>query len=559
MKMKCLISIAIFMAAILTINAQPDQLRAKIDSIGSSRFPGNDPGGAICVVRSGKVLYKQTFGMSNLTYRIPVSDSTLFNLASVSKQFTAFLVMMLEEENKLALDDKLGKYLPEFTAFRDITLRQLLHHTSGIPSSDNLRLFAGLSLEMPWDGEDESAMQINYSKLNFKPGDEQNYSNANYFLLARVVEKVTGKSFREYIQERIFAPLGMKTATIYDSRGKIIPNLASGYRKQGDSYVEVTSTGESIYGSTNVLVSLDDIIPWLSNFTGPVLGSGKVFGNLLIARDTLNNGDTINYTGGLSVWKHRGLRIADHGGFTMGFKAHSFYVPDESLAISVISNNEAVDPREICVSVADYCLKDKLLPEEKKDHKEILVDKSLYKLYEGSYLMSDGQVLRFDNTGDTLLLIIPEAPKFVMYPEKENEFFLKDFDAQCTFVRGTGNKVNEIIWHQNGQNPHGIRYVAPKPLTASEMKTFAGQYENRALNVTYPVTITDGELAATLPKSFRMVNIDTHMVLHHTMGNSFYSSLGMIEFRRDKSGKIVSFTILDVGRLKNIDFTRRDK
>lgn len=514
--------------------------------------------GAICIVHEGKTIYKQTFGLANLSYRIPVTDSTIFNLASVSKQLTAFLVLMLEEENKLSLEDKLGKYLPEFPAYRDITLRQLLHHTSGIPSTDNLRLFAGLSEEMPWDSEDEFAMQQSYSKLNFRPGDEQIYSNPNYFFLAKVVEKVSGKSFGDYIQERIFAPLGMKTATISDRQGKIIPDIASGYRRQGENYMEVNSTVESIYGSTNVMVSPDDISKWMSNLTKPVLGSEKILNKLFIPRDTLNNGDTINYTGGLVVWKHRGLRIADHGGFTMGYKAHTVYVPDESFAVSVISNYEGTDPKKICMSVAELYFRDKLLPEEKKDHKEIQIDKSLYRLYQGSYIMSDGQILKFDITGDTLFLVIPGAPKFELHPEKENEFFLKEFDAQCTFVTGTDKKVNEIIWHQNSQNPHGLRYSEPKPFTSKEMKAFTGQYENRALNVTYPVNITDNELVMTLPRTFRMVNIDRYLKLHHTAGNKFYSSLGMIEFKLDKRGKINSFIIVDVGRLRNIEFRKRD-
>jgi CubicO group peptidase (beta-lactamase class C family) len=192
-------------------------------------MPGT-PGCAIGVVKDGKILYKKTSGLSNLDYRIPVTDSTVFNLASVSKQFTAYLVLLLEKEGKLSLNDTMQKYIPELNNYgHAITIRQLLHHTSGIPSNDNLRIFAGLSQEMPWDVEDEFDMIQSYQKLNFKPNEERIYTNEGYYLLTRIVEKVTGKTFSQCMSEYVFNPLDMNTASIYDSQGETIFNRASGY------------------------------------------------------------------------------------------------------------------------------------------------------------------------------------------------------------------------------------------------------------------------------------------------------------------------------------------
>ena len=172
--------------------------------------------------------------------------------------------------------------------------------------------------------------------------------------------------------------------------------------------------------------------------------------------------------------------------------------------------------------------------------------------------MPDGMVLKFENINDTLKLIIPGAPKFMMHPERENEFFLKDFDAQCTFLRYNNGKVNEIVWHQNNQNPKGVRYTEPRPLTENELQTFTGKFENPELNVTYPVSLTDNELNMTLPKTFRMVNIETNMKLKNVSGDKFYGSLGLIEFKRNKEGKVSGFVIADVGRLRNIEFTKKN-
>ena len=546
----------IFIGSIILKGQTPD-LANKADSIIKASFSATNPGCAIGVVKDGKILFKQTYGMSNLDYRIPVSDSTVFNLASVSKQFTAFLVLLLEKEGKLNLDDEIGKYIPELKIYGPVvTIRQLLHHTSGIPSTDNVLLFAGLSPEMPWDSDDEFNMIQTYQKLNYKPNAEENYSNAGYFLLTRIVEKVTGESFAQCMAEKVFKPLKMKTASIYDSPGKIIPNRASGYRKTGDVYIKTNTEGESISGSTNVYVSISDMAKWCINLTTHLLGGTELSDKQFNTKDTLNNGDTIHYTYGFFTGKRRGLKTVEHGGFTMGFKDQVTVIPEAGFAVFIMSNNENIDPGNIATKIVDLYLKDQLKPEINKDHKEITINKDLYNLYMGSYIMDDGMILKFDNINDTLKLIIPGAPLFVMYPEKENEFFLKDFDAQCTFNIKEG-KVNEIVWHQNNVNPKGIRYTEPKQLTQKELQEFAGKYEIPELNVTYPVTLNENELIVTLPKVFRYVGIDTKMKINHTSGDNFHGILGKIVFKRDPQGKITGFIIADIGRIRNIEFTKK--
>jgi CubicO group peptidase (beta-lactamase class C family) len=556
---KTILLFVIFIIASVILKAQSPDLANKVDSIINASFSATTPGCAVGVIKDGKVLYKRTYGMSNLDYRIPVSDSTLFNLASVSKQFTAFLVLLLEKEGKLNLDDQVEKYIPELKIYGPaITIRQMLHHTSGIPSTDNILLFAGLSAEMPWNTEDEFNMIQTYQKLNYKPNTEENYSNAGYYLLSRIIEKVTGESFSKCMSEKIFKPLNMKTATIYDSQGKIIINRATGYRKTGDIYIKTNTEGESIPGSTNLYTSVNDMTNWCINLTTYSLGGKEISDKQFNTKDTLNNGDTIHYTYGFFVWKRRGLKTVEHGGFTMGFKDQVTVMPEKGLAVFVMSNNENIDPGNIETKIVDLYLKDQLKPEIKKDHKQIEINKDMYKLYMGNYLMDDGMILKFTDVNDTLKLVIPGAPEFVMYPEKENEFFLKDFDAQCTFTMNKEGKVNEIVWHQNNVNPKGIRYTEPKPLTQKELQEFVGKYEIPELNVIYPITLAENELIVTLPKTFRSVGFDTKMKIEHVSGDIFHGSLGKIIFRRNNEGKISGFVIADVGRIRNIEFTKRD-
>lgn len=557
--MKRILILSLIFISAFNLKGQSPHLENRIDSLIKINVANGTPGCVVGVVKDGKVLYKQTYGLANLDYRIPVTDSTVFNLASVSKQFTAFLVLLLEKEGKLNLDDSLQKYIPELKNYgHPITIRQLLHHTSGIPSTDNLRMFAGLSLEMPWDAEDEFSMIQTYQKLNFKPNEEHNYSNTGYYLLTRIIEKVTGKPFSQCITEEMFEPLNMKSATIYDYPGKVILNRASGYRKVGENFSKTNTEGDSFFGSTNMYASVDDLINWSINMTSYSLGGKQLFDRLFNPTDTLNNGDTIRYTYGLFVWKYRGLKIVDHGGFTMGFKTHITYIPEAGLTVFLLSNNENTDPKSIVMNIVDLFLKDLLKPDIKVEHKEISINKELYKQYQGSYIFTDGMVLKFDNVNDTLKLIIPGAPKFIIYPEKDNEFFLKDFDAQCTFVKSSMGKVNEIEWHQNNQNLKGTRYTEPKQLTQKELQNFTGKYEIPELNAIYHVTVKDNELIISLPKTFRMVNIDTNMKIKHMSGDKFYGSLSMLEFKRNKEGKVTGFVIADVGRLRNIEFTKKD-
>lgn len=557
--MKKTVIFMLFLAGLSALKAQSPDLSGKVDSLAGIYFGNARPGGVIGVLKDGKAVYKKAFGMADLDYRIPVTDSTLFNLASVSKQFTAFLVLLLEKEKKISLDDEIHKYIPELVDYGyPVTIRELLHHTSGIPPSDILRLFAGITLEAPWDSEDEFNMIQTYHKLNYKPNVEQNYSNSGYVLLARMVERVEGKPFAQCLKEGIFDPLGMKTACLYDSPGKVILNRASGYRKNGDLFSETNTGGESYYGSSNVYASLNDMIGWAHNFSTHSLGGEDLAERLFTPADTLDNGDTISYTFGFFTGTRRGLKYIDHTGFTMGFKTQVMHFPGSGLSVILLSNDESIDQSAITQQIADLYLQDKYKPELKKEHTEIVIDTELLKKYAGSYILPDGMIFKFSNINDTLRLIIPGAPVFNMYPEKDNEFFLKDFDAQCTFVKDNRGEVNEIIWHQNGQDPHARRYNEPEPLTLKELQGYTGKYEIPELDVTYTVCLKNNELMIILPKSFRMVSIDTDFKLQHISGDKFYNSLTQVDFRRNKSGLVTGLVIADVGRLRNIEFVKKN-
>lgn len=537
-------------------------LAQKIDSLVNKVIPANKPGGAIAVVTGEKVLYQKTFGMMSLEYQLPNSEHTLFNLASVSKHFTAYCILLLEKEGKLNLDDNIRTYIPNLPDYKEkITIRHLIHHSSGIASSDNLRLFAGLPFEAPWDAEDEMEMISRYNQLNYKPNNEGNYSNTGYFLLARIIENVSGKSFSDYISENLFQPLGMRESYIYDCPGKVFNNKSTGYKKAGDNYIRMNTDGESVYGSTNLYTSLNDITIWMQHLLNPKIGDKIFISKLFNACDTTNDGDILNYTFGLNIRKYKGLKLANHGGYAMGFRSQIMIFPENNLAIIIMCNNESIDNMHLISKTADWYLNEKLMTEKKKNTNanEIKLQDYVLKRYTGCYSMSDGKKLSFELNNDTLWVAIPNERKFAMYAENETDFFVKEFDAKCSFETGSNGKYSKITWYQHNRQPRGYRIADLDMITGDDLQKYAGDYINNPLNVTYPVIYEENRLKLKIPKTFKTyLGMNQEISLECIDKDTFFTpKLGVIEFSRDTDSNINGFRIVDFGRVKNLEFKRK--
>lgn len=532
----------------------------RIDSLISQWLPANAPGGAIAIVSGEKILYQKTFGMMSLEYQLPNSKHTLFNLASVSKHFTAFCILLLEKEGKLKLDDDIKLYLPELPDYKhSVTINQLIHHTSGIPSSDNLRLFAGLPFEAPWDADDEMDLISRYSKLNYKPDSEGNYSNSGYFLLAKIVEKVSGMSFSDFLTQRIFSPLDMNETFVYDSPGKVLPGKATGHKKTNHSYTRMNTEGESVYGSTNIYTSINDISKWMQNLLNPAVGDKEMISKLFEPAHVLSTGYIINYTYGLNVRKYKGIRIADHSGYAMGFRSQIIFFPENDLSIITMCNNESIDNWSLACNVADWYLNDNFVPEKKTERKEIRLPDYVLKNYAGIYKMTNGMQLSFEVSNDTFLVSMPGQPKYIMRAESETEFFVDEYNARCSFELGSNGECEEIIWNQNNRQPKGMRVGNSGVITPADMQKYTGSYYNEPLDVSYPVINKDARLFMMIPKSFKIFyGIDREISLEYIGKDRFLTeALGIIQFTRDSNHHINGFRIVDFGRVKNITFNRK--
>jgi CubicO group peptidase (beta-lactamase class C family) len=317
----------------------------------------SQPGGVLAVVLKGELVFAQGCGLADIEQGTANGLDTVFNLASTSKQFTAFLVLMLAEEGVLSLDDEVRAHLPEIHDFGTrLTLRHLLHHTSGLRDTyPDLLLLAGWRFTDTMTQEDCLRLLRNQRELNFEPGTEFVYANANYVLLAEIVGRATGRRFGEVARERIFEPLGMTSTAVRDHIGTIIPRRAMGYYQDDDGGWHDLPVVDAVLGSTNVYSCARDLVHWVRN-----LATGEVGGSTLIRQMTtpgrLADGSLLRYAGGLEVGDYRGCRVVEHGGQHGGYCSWVLQLPDDGLAVIALHNCYQWAGRQLPIRVVDLYL-----------------------------------------------------------------------------------------------------------------------------------------------------------------------------------------------------------
>lgn len=544
------------------LSAQPHELEALSDSLMANTVRIDQPGGVVGFYADGQVHLLKGYGLANIEEHHPNTIHTPFNLASVSKQFTAYAILLLEQQGKLSLDDKAHDWIPELPDYGEtITLRNLIHHSSGIASTDNLRLFADMPLDAPWTQEQELQLIYRYPVLNFPPGEQYLYSNAGYSLLAEIIERASGMSYAGYLQEQIFDPLGMTDAFVNDGKGGRGRQKATGHQMIEEQFVPNQGTGETIYGATNVFVSAHDMIQWSRHLLSTKREPGSLTEKMFVPAYTLNNGDTLNYTFGLVVTEYKGISMVSHSGGDLGLRTHYFLFPEQNTASFAMCNREDVNTRSIALSLTDHYLKDQLKDPLPKEPTEVPLQTDLIKKYEGTYLMPDGMEISFALARDTFWLSLPGTPEFQVFAESDNKFFLKAFAAACTFLPDEEGTVNTMIWHQGGKDYTAMRQTNVILPGAEELKHYAGNYYHESLEVTYPIYWEEGSLVLSTPGTFQtFLNIDRLKL--YPMGDERFATegsvLGVLTFSRDDKGQIDGFRFNDVGRLKNVAFRRMD-
>ena len=344
--------------------ATHETLETKVDQLFAEWDHPDSPGAALAVIRDSKIIYKHGYGTANLEYDIPITTTTIFDIASVSKQFAAFAIATLAHTGKLSLDDDIRTYLPDMPDFDNtITIRHLLHHTSGLRDWVQSLVIAGVAMEDIISFKHILKMARHQKALNFEPGEAYLYSNTGYNLLAEIVERVTGDSFREWTDANIFKPLTMTDTHFHDDHQMILKNRAYSYQAVENGGFKHAVNNTTALGSSSLYSTVEDLAKWMLNFDDTQIGEQTVI-DQMHQRGVLNNGEQISYALGLSIGEYRGLKTVGHSGSWRGFRSHLVRFPDQKFGVVILCNLDTFNPLRLAEKVADIYLADLLAPVE---------------------------------------------------------------------------------------------------------------------------------------------------------------------------------------------------
>ncbi len=483
-----------------------------IDDLFTQWNKPDSPGCALAVIKEGKVIYERGYGCANLEYGTPITPSSVFNIASASKQFTAMCVLLLVQQGKLSLDDDIRKYVSEIRDYgKVITIRHLVHHTSGLPDFENLVNMAG-GLEGDVNTQEYMLDLVSHQKeLNFNPGDEYLYSNTGYDLLAEIVARVSGQSFAEFADANIFKPLGMTNTHFHDNHERIVRNRAFCYRPVGsNSFVNAFVNG-SVVGGGGIYSTVADLAKWVNNFDhGQVGGPGVL--KQMHEQGVLNNGHTNRYAFGLFIDEYRGTKMVEHGGGYAGYRSDIIRFPDQKVAVVLLANLSAIDAVQLARQVADIVLfggpvQEPTKSQDPKSSPDPVTRVSTDKLdaYCGMYELKPGVFDSITREGERLYAKTSlGGPRVELWPETENTFFVKEDGSRVSFERDERGQVNRFRAQTKSKDPIfdtntyvGQRIIPSRaPLRAEELTEFVGEYSSDELGTTYTILVRDGELLA---------------------------------------------------------------
>lgn len=546
--------VAVIVLCSLNVQGQPRFTEAQADRIFSQWNKPEVPGISVAVVSNGKIIFKKGYGRSNLEYNIPSSSSTVYQVASVAKQITAFSILLLEKQGKLSLNDNISKYLPEMPPYAgSITLKHLIYHTSGLRDYWELLSAAGWRYDDVITREQVYDLVCRQKGLTSRPGYEEIYTNTGYMLLAEIVSRVSGMPFAEFARENIFKPLKMTHTFILDDNESIVKNATLSYHLSGENYKK-NLLNNNVTGSTNLYTTVEDMSIWAINMEKPVVGSQEMMRRMK-TRGTLESGDSTNYAMGLDTGPYRGLMLIGHRGAEGGFRSFFGMFPSQKLTLIVFSNNAEADPTSLALKIADLLLKDKFPPESKAGQEKPVVEypgeykgnESVLALYAGQYELRPGFIISITSEEGGLCAEAHELPKSHLIRTSEREFSLPAMGAKLTFEGDEATSINRLNVNLNGQQMVAPRVKAFDPVSVSAVE-FTGDFYSSELNTIYSFSAKGNTLVV---KNTRMNDFE----MLPTGTDQFSVDKRRVDFMRGPDGKINGF-MFSSGRIKGVVFKK---
>ncbi len=539
--------------ALMACPLAADERTDSVDKLFAAWDTITSPGAALAVIQDGVLIYERGYGMAKIEDGLVMTPRKIFDIGSVSKQFTAACLALLVRDGKVAVTDDIRKYIPEFPVYdRPVTIEHLIHHTSGIRDYNALLDLAGFRDDSDCPTNEESLDIICRQKaLNYAPGEEFSYTNSGYFLIGVIVERVSGKSLNDFAQERIFRPLGMSHTLFQQDHTQIIPERASGYGTSEKGFRLYMSNWDEV-GDGNIYTSVEDLYLWDQAFTSGKLGPGIT--DLLQTVGTLNDGTKQDYAWGLRIRSYKGLKTVSHGGAWAGFRAAILRFPDQNFSVICLANLESMNPEGLCERVADIYLAT-LLKETPKEKVEPVQPISLAP-QELEALTGNYQNRKFGywlslSVKDNGLALGEVAPGLVALPVSPTRFqaLLGHSTISLDFVPPEKGKPRTIKLAVGDEPYEFVQAPVLRPLTPAGLAEYAGTYASpELLDAVYRFVVEKDGLVI----KFRNASKDP---LKAMSADQFTSRGTNYDFVRDKAGRIKGIR-LSAGRAAGIVFTK---
>lgn len=519
-----------------------EQMRKQIDEVFHLWSDGVCPGGQVAIRKGGEYIYDRCFGYADIENRLPVTEQSVFHVASVSKQLTVFAVLLLQEDGLLNIDDDVRTYIPELIRFDEpVKVRNLINNNSGIRDIWTLEIARGVRIDDTITQKDAVTIISNQTQLNFPPETQYMYSNSNFVLLAEIAEKISGKSLNDFLRERVFEPLGMTSTVIRDRYWQRIDNRARSFWDNGTEYFHSVLNYGS-YGSTSLHTTAHDFMKWMENYKNPTVCKKETI-DLMMQVPTLKGGAPTDYAGGLMIGELEGHRYFKHGGADAGFRSIIVRLPDDDIDLVILGNtqNTPTDPAAMAVLRI-------LLGLEPAKKPEMSVKEDFDPSEAPGFYYAD----------------LPDAVTVEVVEENGKLFMTEAFDkAPLTHVRGNLYKVGRLdTWLLLGPDAP-VMYVpggkialckASEDAVPSEhLLRYEGRYESSEIETAYEVSERDGKLYLY---HFRDGESRLYPIAHDRFVSDAVRS-AFVQFTRGSGGAVIGLT-MSFGRVQNLPFSKAE-
>lgn len=515
------------------------------------------PGLAVAVIKDDNIAFAEGFGSANLEYDIPIGTDTVFHVASISKQFTAFAILKLEQEGLLSIEDDVRQYLPEVPDFgHTIRLKHLLTHSSGLREQWRLLEMAGWRLDDVITNEHVLTLVQDQTALNFEPGTRYMYCNTGFTLLAEVVERVTGQTFADYTQAQIFEPLGMTDSLFYDDHEAIVRNRAYSY-EEVEGALRKRRLNFAVVGPTGLFTTVSDMSRWAMNFNEPKIGNPDLF-DRMSRMSQRPDGSTVSYAMGQFVGSYKGHDMISHAGSDAGYRAYFARFPAEGLSVVLLANSADIDARKETYKAVDLAL-DLSAGREPANapapleafayDDDLLIEVTAEQLaqYEGSYWDPEDNAFRTTEVRQGKLIYSGrEGEAIALLPVGEGQFKLPGtpYDVSVNFkVNDQQDPIMEIhvpdvmwLWllkvQKTGADGHG-----------TGVDPYTGTYASEELGTSYELRKIGNDYAL----SHQRLGVIPLTQIHAGLFTSDNRNFRQVRFFRDADDQIAGFSVKNEG------------